>query len=292
MGHSLIAMLVVLLGGGMKAYAHDNDDFQKRINEQAYRNRFNREPFPDEKTGIKVSKEIPTAAGAEPYVRSDMKMVLMTGDDSISAFDNARKKLFEMFSKDYGVREGIQLSRDANEQVGDVRSTSISNLESALKDLSVGSYEGCLIHMTSHGTQSGFYIKGQDYLTPDKLNQLIKDACGENPTVLLVSACYSGIFAEPKMEAPNRIILTAARKDRTSFGCSAEAVYTYWDGCLVTTLPTVSTWFELAGAMEKCIEAKESGGGFARSYPQARFGALVKDLVISQKVMTIPFPIP
>ena len=84
------------------------------------------------------------------------------------------------------------------------------------------------------------------------------------------------------MEAPNRIILTAARKDKTSFGCGSEEVYTYWDACLVTTLPLARTWLELSQKIDKCIEDKEGAGGFNRSYPQARFGAEVKDLEIRQ----------
>lgn len=204
---------------------------------------------------------------------------MMTGDDSISAFDNARIQLHKMFSG-FGMKQSIQLSRSAKLQVDGVRATSIANFEKAARDLNFQEDDGCLIHLTSHGKPTGFYIKGQDYLTPSKLNQIIKDNCGARPTVLLVSACYAGVFAEPSLQADNRIILAAARKDKTSFGCSPEAEYTYWDGCLVTSLPTSNTWFELAQQVEKCIERKESAGGFARSYPQARFGANVENLAI------------
>ncbi len=252
------------------------DDEQKQINLEAFQNRFDKETTESKENGIKISPEI-----LPSLPQAKLKMVLMTGDDSISAFDNARKKLFTLFSA-AGIKESIQLSRSASQQVNGVRATSIPNFEKALKDLKIKDGEGCLVHMTSHGSKTGFYIRGQNYLTPTQLNQIIKDQCGTRPTVLLVSACYSGVFAEPSMEAPNRIILTAARKDRTSFGCSAEATYTYWDACLVTNLPLAKTWFELAGKMEKCIEAKESAGSFARSYPQARFGSQVKDLEIAQ----------
>jgi hypothetical protein len=262
--------------------AEDYDSHQRRLNEEAYQHRFDRDDHPDELTGIRVSGDEERPDGIVPLPQPlgpNWKLVLLTGDDSISAFDNARKKLFEIFSG-HGVRTAIQLSRASKQQVGGVRPTSIANLEQAMTDLQVREEDGCVVHLTSHGSPQGFYLRGQSNLTPDKLDSILDKACGTRPTVLLVSACYSGIFAEPKMEAPNRIILTAARKDRTSFGCSAEATYTYWDGCLVDHLPKAKTWLELADDMEKCIEAKESGGGFARSYPQARFGAEVKDLEI------------
>lgn len=260
----------------------ENDQRQKRINEEAYRHRFDREASPPAGTGIRVAESRPDGIIPLPLILSPQwKLTLMTGDDSINAFDNARKKLHELF-RSYGIDESIQLSRRASEQTNGVRATSLTNLEKALSDHHIQDGDGCLIHMTSHGSPQSFYIRGQDSLTPDRLNQMLKNACGNRPTVLLVSACYSGIFAEPKMEAPNRIILTAARKDKTSFGCGAEEVYTYWDACLVTTLPTVRTWLELSQKIEKCIELKEGAGSFARSYPQARFGADVKDLEIRQ----------
>ena len=57
--------------------------------------------------------------------------------------------------------------------------------------------------------------------------------------MVLVSACYSGVFVGPSMQKKNRIILTAARQDRTSFGCSAENEYTYWDSCLIARFAEV-----------------------------------------------------
>ncbi len=255
----------------------DSDRVQRQVNEEAYANRFAREFQSEQATGIEVSEE--QRSDGEFTARPNWKMILMTGDDSIRAFDNARKKLFALFSE-YGVDEGIQLSRNPREQVDGVRATSIPNFEKATLDLSVQDGDGCIVFMTSHGTTAGFYIRGQGHFAPSKFNQIIHRACGSRPTVLLVSACYSGIFAEPSLQAPNRVILTAARKDKTSFGCSAEAEYTYWDGCLIETLPSSITWFELAQKVEKCIERKETVGGFARSYPQARFGAQVTNLEI------------
>jgi len=277
------AFLIGVLTFSWGSTGQDSDEYQRRVNEQAFRHRFERELYPDELTGIRFG------AGGEDrdgviiplpqILPPNWKMIVLTGDDSIKAFDNARKKLHELFTS-YGIQESIQLSRASSQQVNGVRATSIANLEQAARDLNVRDGDGCLVHMTSHGSPQGFYIRGQNNLTPDKLNQILKDHCGDRPTVLMVSACYSGIFAEPKYEAPNRIILTAARKDKTSFGCGAEETYTYWDSCLVSELPGSRTWVQLAHNLETCIEKKEGSGGFARSYPQARFGADVKNLEI------------
>lgn len=210
--------------------------------------------------------------------------VLMTGDDSIKAFDNARKKVASMFNA-MGVapEDTKHLSRAAKEQVNGVMATSIANFEKAMKDQGIGEGDACSVFMTSHGTTSGFYIKGQSYLTPAKLNQVLDDACGTQPTIVLVSACYSGVFAEANMQRPNRIILTAARRDRTSFGCSSEAVYTYWDGCLIESLETSDTWKGLSDTINACVKRKERNGSFTPSEPQTRLGEAIADFRIFEK---------
>lgn len=275
----VLGTVALLTANSFGTSLYKSDLMQRQINEKAYQDRFNREAVTEEESGISLAPNLEQQS--ERQLRNDLrwKVLMMTGDDSISAFDNARIKLHDMFSE-FGTTASIQLSRSAKFQTNGVRATSIPNFEKAARDLNVEEGEACLIHMTSHGKPTGFYIRGQEYLTPAKFNQVIRDACGNHPTVLLISACYSGVFAEPSLQADNRIILAAARKDKTSFGCSAEAEYTYWDGCLVTSLPNSNTWFELAQQVEKCIERKEEDGGFARSYPQARFGAHVLNLPI------------
>ena len=116
------------------------------------------------------------------------------------------------------------------------------------------------------------------------MNKILDAACGERPTVVLVSACYSGIFVGPSMQKKNRIILTAARQDRTSFGCSPENEYTYWDACLIDSLPAAESWKSLYGTVQQCVQTKESRGKFVPSLPQAFFGEQVSDLKIPKTV--------
>jgi hypothetical protein len=155
---------------------------------------------------------------------------------------------------------------------------SVDALMNAMIDLDIGPTDGCVLFMTSHGSPSGFYIEGRGEMSPRDLAAIVDEACGDVPTVIMVSACYSGIFIDA-LEAPNRVILTAARPDRTSFGCSAEETYTYWDSCLVDSFPSATTWSDLYDRVTACVEDKESGF-FTPSEPQASFGSEVADLAI------------
>jgi hypothetical protein len=200
------------------------------------------------------------------------KAVLMAGDDRIPAFDNAREAIADLIMDD-GVSgdDTIQLSRDPNESSDGVRRTSIANLEASMLELRAGEGDACFVFMTSHGNAPGFFIPGDGFLMPSKLDQILDDACGPLPTVALISACYSGIFLDP-LSAPNRIVLTASRADRASFGCTSEATYTNWDECVIMNWRSADTWDELYEAVERCIQAKEMAGGFTPSLPQAFFG--------------------
>jgi len=209
------------------------------------------------------------------------KATLMTGDNEIDAFDNARKALKSEFIQMGLTPSNIkELSMNPAERVHGSLQSSVRNFAGALRDLSIGDHDACLIHLTSHGSPQGFYLRNAPALTPQTLSTILDTSCGDRPTVVLVSACYSGVFVGNTMWKPNRIILTAARQDRTSFGCSAENEYTYWDSCLIDSLPKADTWKTVYGAIQQCVQRKESNGRFRPSLPQAYFGAQVSDLKI------------
>jgi len=213
------------------------------------------------------------------------KATLMTGDDQIDAFDNARKALKSEFVQ-MGLTPGNikELSMNPAERTRGSLPSTVRNFAGALRDLSIGDHDACLIHLTSHGSPQGFYLRNAPALSPQTLSTILDASCGDRPTVVLVSACYSGVFVGNAMLKPNRIILTAARQDRTSFGCSRENEYTYWDGCLIDSLPKADTWKSVSGAIQRCVQTKESKGRFQPSLPQAYFGAEVSDLKIPRTV--------
>ena len=70
-------------------------------------------------------------------------------------------------------------------------------------------------------------------LTPTEMDALLDAHCGNDFTIMFVSACFSGIFASEELQAPNRFIMTAARSDRSSFGCGEGDDFPYFDRCVV-----------------------------------------------------------
>jgi len=219
------------------------------------------------------------------------KAMLMTGDDSINTFDNARHKIKTLLEGRGVESNNIRmLSVNPDEAIGETLPTTLENMTTSLDKLGVRSSDACLVHMTSHGSHDGFfYIKPNTKLTPAILNKMLEQTCGDQPTVVMVSACYSGVFAEGEMQKPNRVILTAARNDRPSFGCSPGETYTYWDGCLIQELPGATSWKGLYDSISSCVTKKEDElmekdrAKFGRtrlkpSFPQFYQGAAVTNL--------------
>lgn len=86
--------------------------------------------------------------------------------------------------------------------------------------------------------------------------------------VLVISACYSGGFI-PELQDEKTLVITAARADRVSFGCSEENDFTYFGRALfaeaLQETDDLQRAFELAKAS---VAVREKSDGFEPSEPQ------------------------
>jgi hypothetical protein len=114
---------------------------------------------------------------------------------------------------------------------------------------------GCFVYFTSHGAPLGIVI-GDQNVSIRSVGDIIDNSCHDRPTIAIISACYSGMFI-PVLRAPNRMVLTAARPDRTSFGCSEDLKYTFFDQCVLESLPMVQNFAALADKTKECVAARE-----------------------------------
>jgi hypothetical protein len=64
------------------------------------------------------------------------------------------------------------------------------------------------------------------------------------------------------------MILTAARPDRTSFGCSEDDKYPYFDDCFLSSAPAAHDFAALGRAVQACVPARARNGDPSR--PRSR----------------------
>ena len=210
-----------------------------------------------------------------PFSQTRWKAILLAGDDSIRAFDNAVRDLADRFTV-AGVEVVAVLSVTSRE-----RPATQASLAAAASELRPADGEGCLLYATSHGIFHGLLLpldSQHQVLTPDALKAIISAACGPHPTIMVISSCHSGTFIRQATVAPNWIILSAAAEIRKSFGCRSERRYTYYDGCFIQEFSRARTWQELHAAVSRCIVAKEASLRELPSEPQAFFGRQMKNL--------------
>ena len=132
------------------------------------------------------------------------------------------------------------------------------------------------LYLTSHGSKQhrltlDFGIIRFDELNPMVLRKLLDDS-GIKHRVVVVSACYSGGFVRP-LENTNTLVITAAAPDKTSYGCSNEADFTYFgkayfeDGLRKTD--SFIKAFEIAAPL---IAQREALAGYEAAQPMISIG--------------------
>jgi hypothetical protein len=232
-------------------------------------------------TGTSTGTSTETSTGTQPNVPSRWGALFVAGDHSITAFDNATRRFYNIVQGKPRMKLA-RLTSDPSIAPSPNEIATLVTVDEALGYINNDNAENCLVFLTSHGKQDGFLLSQHDgtggVLPPRTFDWLLDRHCGTKPTVAIISACYSGIFLEQGMEQPNRIILTAARRDRTSFGCSADEIYTYYDKCLLDSWLWAYSWRELYDKTSACVAAREAEIGATPSEPQAFFGSAVTEL--------------
>jgi hypothetical protein len=92
-----------------------------------------------------------------------------------------------------------------------------------------------ILYSTSHGAAFGLSYhdgdQGYGLISPFRLWSVLNDL-GLNNRLLILSACYSGVFV-PLLSSDSSVVMTAASADRSSFGCQAENDWTFFGDALV-----------------------------------------------------------
>ena len=217
---------------------------------------------------------------------ADWAAVVISGDfhahdgSPSEAFDNARRdvarELVEAGFSPANIRQfSVRPERYPDEHL---MVSDPDLIAEKLADLASQAKGGCLIYFSSHGSPDGVIV-GANLLSPAGLSQIVDEACGDRPTVAIISACFSGVFVEP-LARSDRMVLTAARPDRSSFGCGSSDKYPYFDACVIQTLPASSDFADLGRKVQGCVADKEKATGMAPpSEPQMYVGAGLKPLI-------------
>jgi hypothetical protein len=212
--------------------------------------------------------------------KPNLWVIAFAGDGGEDVFRNEAEYAQRLFARRFDA-QGHVLVLQNNPATLDARPLATwSNLETALDGVAARMDRGqdiLLLYLTSHGTEDHTLLVDMnplplDQLDPDGLAQMLSSH-HIRYKVVVVNACYSGGFL-PSLRGDGTAVLTAARSDRSSFGCGSDSDITYFGRAwLVDGLNQTDDILVAFADAKKEISQWEQRDKLTPSEPQLDLGA-------------------
>ncbi|KAA3638282.1 MAG: hypothetical protein DWP95_12975 [Proteobacteria bacterium] len=172
------------------------------------------------------------------YIESYFAKHFGTEDKSITLLNNPLKKQEKPLLTNHSIKEvltGLAEKMDVNQDI-------------------------LFLYLTSHGTKQQISVSYPgltlSQIDAEDFGKVIKDS-PIKWKVIMISACYSGSFM-PFLENDYHLVMTAAREDRTSFGCGEDSDMTYFAKAMFKeAMPHQQTFIAAFEDAKKTIEQWE-----------------------------------
>lgn len=161
------------------------------------------------------------------------------------------------------------------------------NLTAAIGDIATQSIDGqdlVVVMLTTHGSPE---FLAQKPANSDVVSGISAQALrgflaplDADKQVIIIQACYSGSLIDD-LASPNRIILTAAAADKSSFGCNPDNDNTWYVKSLNAALRQGGSWSDIAARTKAGVRALEEQQGIGPnsfSNPQSYVGRNMQDV--------------
>jgi hypothetical protein len=212
----------------------------------------------------------------------DLYLVAFGGDAGENVFRNEVEYIERLFAERFDTK-GRTLGLLNHADTAPTRPlATATNLERALQGVAQRmdvEQDLLFLYLTTHGDEEHSLFVNQpplplDQLTPQRLRAAL-DASGIRWRVLVVSACYSGGYIEP-LRDERTLVITASRADRSSFGCGADSLITWFGKAfLVDALNATADFVAAYAQAKKSVAEWERDGDFPASEPQISEGGLI-----------------
>lgn len=134
-----------------------------------------------------------------------------------------------------------------------------------------------VVFLIAHGTRAGLMVKAgkrSETLSPADLGAILA-ASGVKHRIVIVSACYSGVFADA-LAGPETMVLTASDPWNPSFGCKPGARWTFFGEALFEkAMPAGGDWAAIFARTREHVAMLEDQRKYKPSNPQMAGGEAV-----------------
>jgi len=235
-----------------------------------------------------VARTEPTQAG-----KTAAYFVGFAGDGDQAVFRREVQYAAQVFGERFGTADrSILLVNDVDDR-DSYPLASVSGLEQTLKLLATRmspEQDVLVLFLSSHGSEDGLEVQNGSLplaqLTPEDLRAALDEA-GIRWRLLIVSACYGGIFLED-LKTESTAIVTASDAAHSSFGCAGNRDLTWFgEAFLRDALPGSTSLAEAFHKAEGLIAQREDAEHETHSNPQLYMGPLIE-----QKLHELRTPTP
>jgi hypothetical protein len=229
----------------------------------------------------------------------DLFVLGLAGDGTEDVFRNEVLHLRELAARRLDADGRVLLLANHPDQAPQrpLPRASLANLRTALAGIGAAmdrDQDLLLLYLTTHGTEDHELLLRRDGAEDDLLDageiRQALDEAGIRHRVVAISACYSGGLIRG-LEDPDTLLLTAARHDRTSFGCGNDSVATFFGRAWLVDGLNGSTDFEAAFNQARLsIAGREQAEALRPSRPQKARGARIGATLSAWRASFAPGP--
>lgn len=205
--------------------------------------------------------------------------IVFAGDGSQNVFRNEAEYFDKLFSKRLGANGHVLVLENNPASLTTRPLATWSNLEDALDAVASKmdlKQDILLVYFTTHGSEDHTLLVDMDPLPLDQIGATdLPGILAEHPfkyKVVIVNACYSGGFI-PTLKNADTMIITAARADRSSFGCGEQSELTWFGHAFLVDALNKTANLQQAFRLARAeVAAWEKRDRFEPSDPQISVG--------------------
>jgi hypothetical protein len=164
---------------------------------------------------------------------------------------------------------------------GEVTIASIGNILQSTAERMDRESDILFLILTSHGSQDGVAVEAgrhSEVLSPVDLAHML-NRVGVRHRIVVISACYSGVFLRP-LANNDTLVITAADSNHSSFGCQDKVKWTYFgDAFFNTALRHAADLRSAFAVARRLIRQREMRYGLVPSNPQIAGGKNIDTLL-------------
>jgi tetratricopeptide (TPR) repeat protein len=196
-----------------------------------------------------------------------------------SVFESEAKGAARIIADRFGASPAIVRANTKSREDA-TRESITATLQLAAKAMDVQN-DILFVILTSHGSQAGLEVKTgirDETLSPLNLVTALDDLPVRH-RVVIISACYSGVFLRPLAD-PDTLVITAADADHSSFGCKNGNEWTYFgDALFNTALRRTSDLRDAFTQASSLVRKRERQRGLTPSNPQMAGGENIERML-------------